>query len=343
MTLISGLVRRTEGDLRLATVVAVAVIVIVCLLPFAAYRAATGQWGPAAVDLALMAGVAAIAGFGWRRRDASTVAPVLALFVSIGCVAAGEIIGITSMFWTPAALLGNYLLLPRRPAMALSLAVVAGQALLYHDHLPGLLSAASFVVTSLMVLGAAHVAASLVDAQRLALEGQASRDPLTGVDNRRAMEQALTAITVADGAGTLALLDLDHFKRVNDLHGHDAGDAVLVRFAQIVRATVRRSDRFFRIGGEEFVLLLPEVDRAGTRRALEKVLGEVRAALRSPGGAVTVSIGAAERRPGETASQWLARADAALYEVKHHGRDGLAFARDPQTPADTWVAPPSRL
>ena len=342
MTLVSGLVRRTEGDLRLATVIAAAVIVDVSLLPFAVYRAAAGQWVQAAVDLLLMGGVTAIAAVGWRRRDVRVVAPVFALFATVACVAVGGVIGITSMFWTPAVLLGNYLLAPRRTALVLSVALIAGQVVFHHDHLPGPLSAASFVVTSLMVLLCSHIAATLVDTQRLALEGQASRDPLTGVDNRRALEQALTAITVADAHATLAILDLDHFKRINDEHGHDAGDAVLVRFAQLVRATVRQSDRLFRIGGEEFVLLLPSSDRAGARRALDKVVAEVRAALRSPDAPVTVSIGASERRPGETAAAWMARADAALYRVKRGGRDAVAFAQD-TSPAPDGPVPPSRL
>ena len=342
MTLVSALVRRSEGDLRLATVVAVAVIVDVSLLPFTVYRALQGQWLPALVDLLLRVVVTAIAAVGWHRRDARVVAPALATFATAACVAVGEVIGITSMFWTPAVLLGNYLLARRHTALVLSLALVGGQVLFHHEHLPSTLAAASFVVTSLMVLLCSHIAATLVETQRLALEGQASRDPLTGVDNRRALEQALTAITVADSHATLAILDLDHFKRVNDTHGHDAGDAVLVRFAQIVRATVRQSDRLFRLGGEEFVLLLPSSDRGGARRALEKVLAEVRAALRGPGGPVTVSIGATERRPGETAAAWLARADAALYDVKRGGRDAVAFAPDVPAGPETPV-PPSRL
>ena len=342
MTLVSSLVRRTEGDLRLATVIAVAVIVDVSLLPFAVYRAAVGQWLHALVDLLLVVGISAIAAVGWRRRDVRVWAPLLAAFASIGCVAAGDVIGITSMFWTPAVLVGNYLLAPHRLALMLSLGLIAGQAGLHHDNLPGALSATSFVVTSLMVLLGSHVAAALVDTQRRALQGQASRDPLTGVDNRRALEQALTAITVADSRATLALLDLDHFKRVNDDHGHDAGDAVLVRFAQLVRATTRQSDRFFRIGGEEFVLVLPGSDRTGARRALDKVLAEVRAALHSPGAPVTVSIGAAERRPGETAAAWMSRADAALYAVKRGGRDAAAFAPDAASTFEHPL-PPSRL
>ena len=344
MRWLDPLLERTKGDFRLASVLAVAAIVAMALLPFAAYRAAAGQWRAAAVDLGIVVAVVAIAAIGWQRRDVRTVGPVLAAFASLACIAVGDVIGLMSLFWTAPVLLGNYLMAPRRLALGLSLALIAGQALVHADHLPGALALASFVTTALMVMVCAHVAASFGETERVDLKDQATRDPLTDVDNRRAMEQALARITAADDCATLAVLDLDRFKRINDEHGHDAGDAVLVRFAQLVRATVRRSDRFFRMGGEEFVLLLPDCEQDGARRALEKVQAEVRAGLQGPGGPVTVSIGATVRRPGEPASAWLARADEAMYRVKREGRDGLAFAGATVLPAGTDAPPPiSRL
>lgn len=344
MNPLAPIVRYARGDVRLTALLAIATIVAIVLLPFAVYRVILGDWAAAVADSVLIAGVAGIAVYAARRGEAHVAGPVLAVFATAGCLAIAEPIGLTAIFWTAPVLLCNYLLAPVRLAVALSALLIGGQALLHHGELPGGLPVASFVMGSVMVTLAAHAAALAITTQRDTLKEQASSDALTGVGNRHALERCLADVTRADSAATLAILDLDHFKRVNDRHGHAAGDAVLVQFAQLLRATVRRSDRVYRSGGEEFELLLPEADDDGARCALHKVLGAVRAHLASPGGPVTVSIGAAVRVPGETVAAWRARADAALYAVKHGGRDGLQFAPPPMAAAPVAATvPPSRL
>ena len=117
------------------------------------------------------------------------------------------------------------------------------------------------------------------------------------------------------------MLDLDHFKQVNDRHGHQAGDAVLVRFAQVVEAATRRSDRLFRTGGEEFVLLLPgaEPDILGHVGAM--LVRTVAAEVRCGSDPVTVSVGITPLLPGDDAIRWLRRADRAMYRAKRDGRN----------------------
>ena len=157
----------------------------------------------------------------------------------------------------------------------------------------------------------------------------ASIDPLTGVFNRRSLRARLAAASTGP-VGVLSV-DVDHFKHVNDLYGHAAGDAVLVAVAQRLRAAVRGDDAVFRMGGEEFLVLLPELpddtalaDIAETvraRMAAEPVLadGEVLA--------VTVSVGAAraDAMPPEPETL-LAAADRALYAAKRSGRDRVRLA-----------------
>ena len=124
-----------------------------------------------------------------------------------------------------------------------------------------------------------------------------------------------------------ALLDLDHFKRVNDQHGHRSGDAVLKAFANTVRARLRASDAFGRTGGEEFGLVLPGTDLAGARWLLETIRREVEAiAVPSDSGQpvrVTVSAGVAMADQGAAlaADRLYGRADQALYEAKRAGRN----------------------
>ena len=164
------------------------------------------------------------------------------------------------------------------------------------------------------------------DAEQALLRDQALRDPLTGLWNRRALEErfAHERASAGDGSGSLAvvLLDLDHFKRINDRHGHAVGDAVLRDVGQELRAAVRAGDAVFRIGGEEFALLLPGLDAQQAQRRLAD-LHERFAGLR-PGGladAVTFSAGVASTlAQGWSLSALLAAADGALYDAKAAGR-----------------------
>ncbi len=159
----------------------------------------------------------------------------------------------------------------------------------------------------------------------------ALRDPLTGASNRRGMEGELAAYMAASRRNRtpLALLafDIDHFKRINDEFGHETGDQVLVQLAEIVRANTRGEDRFSRLGGEEFGLLLPVSDAGAARAAAEKLRLAVERDLRCRGRRVTISLGAAVHRPGESAADWMARADAAMYEAKRGGRNRTVLAQ----------------
>jgi diguanylate cyclase (GGDEF)-like protein len=164
-------------------------------------------------------------------------------------------------------------------------------------------------------------------ARAQSLEADTRRDPLTGLGNRRALDHQLPAVLKdAAAAGrpvSLAMLDLDHFKQINDRHGHLVGDRVLVAMAQLLRDCVRQADLIARIGGEEFLTVLPDADEARAREICERIRRQVAdhdwAAL-APGLAVTLSVGLASAPPyDETAL--AARADEALYRAKALGRN----------------------
>jgi diguanylate cyclase (GGDEF)-like protein len=162
-------------------------------------------------------------------------------------------------------------------------------------------------------------------------------DALTGVGNRRKLDQALVieASRVAREGGALSAImaDLDHFKRVNDDHGHATGDRVLAAFGALLRSMTRKTDVVARYGGEEFTVLLPHTrleHAAAKAEGLRKALAALR--FDPPGLAVTSSFGAAELMPGEAGDAMLARADRALYEAKAAGRDRVVCAYAPLPP-----------
>ena len=135
--------------------------------------------------------------------------------------------------------------------------------------------------------------------------------------------------TAASTPCSIALIDLDWFKRINDTYGHPTGDEVLRTFAITVFANIRGIDKFGRYGGEEFLLVLPDTPGEGAARILDRlraIIADLDWSAFSPGMQVTISAGVATLKPNETPDIILARADSALYAAKARGRNRIASA-----------------
>lgn len=176
-----------------------------------------------------------------------------------------------------------------------------------------------------------------------ALHEMAAHDPLTGLLNRRGLRDALDA-HFAHGAGTarLLLMDVDHFKHVNDRHGHQAGDAVLCAIAEVLRDAVRTGDLVCRMGGEEFAAVCMDADDAVTLQVAERIRNRIAstALLQAPGGEAvhcTVTLGISESFCDQRGlARAMQAADAALYRGKHAGRHRVEWAT-PGTEASSVV------
>ena len=181
----------------------------------------------------------------------------------------------------------------------------------------------------------AEVAQQLVEAQLRAI---ANTDGLTGAVNRRHLfEVGETEIARADRYArplTAAMIDVDHFKQINDTLGHAAGDDALRALVRVIRAELRQTDVVGRYGGEEFVVLLPETDGAAAAMTLERVRRQLAEVPLHETTRMTVSIGLAEHRGDERLEALLERADAAMYRAKAAGRDRLVVA-EPATRGDS--------
>jgi len=165
------------------------------------------------------------------------------------------------------------------------------------------------------------------------IEELAELDELTGSFNRRCimrmLDEEIARSTRSGLPCSVALIDLDHFKRVNDTYGHPIGDEVLRTFAITMFANIRNVDRFGRYGGEEFLLVLPDMPHDGGMRALDRlraIVANLDWSAFSPGMKVTLSAGVATLKPSETTDSFLARADRALYAAKAQGRNRIARA-----------------
>ncbi|MDR6673044.1 diguanylate cyclase [Xanthomonas sp. 1678] len=174
-----------------------------------------------------------------------------------------------------------------------------------------------------------------LEVARAALALKAVRDDLTGLLNRVGILDALAAQmqhSRSDGSAlAVAMIDLDHFKHVNDLHGHLVGDAVLARVGRRMNANLRGADLIGRYGGEELLAVLPGLAPPARTRlhALHQVVGATPFLTDAGMLEVTASIGVAWYRPGETVQQLLSRADDALYRAKHGGRNRVELHLDP--------------
>lgn len=326
---VKEIAHRLRNDFHLAVNTLMGSIALVGITPFALYRLYRGEWLALAMDLLIELCIVATVVYAWRSGNTRTSGLIQAFFNSASALIAALVLGTTGLFWLYCVFLSNFFIVSRSIAFSAAIIMLAG--LVYDGRLfPTTAYAASFIVTSLVVCLFAFAFAYRAELQRKQLEALASSDALTGVNNRRTLDEEISrAHKRFQQTGLeygLLLLDLDHFKRVNDNWGHEAGDAVLIDFVKIIEKSVRKTDLLFRYGGEEFLLLVSAVNRQSLQRIADNLCRQVEAQLRCHEQTVTVSIGGAAIRAAESTDDWLARADAALYRAKRSGRNRAEVA-----------------
>lgn len=320
---------RLQNDFPLAVITLVGGMALFVLGPFVVYRFATGAMLHGALNLLVVVAILAAVSYAWRTGNCRWPGLVLSTISVAATTATAMLPGAVGLHWFYAALMASFLLMRVGEASllimaALTVLVLHGGAFASTTHM------LTFVISALLVSLFASVFRWRADAQHRQLELLATLDPLTGCSNRRAMDRELLIAVKAHARARkpygLAMLDLDHFKAVNDKFGHEAGDQVLIEFTQMLRMHTRPGDRLFRFGGEEFVLLLPGVDAASLFAVCDKLRQVIAKSLNYGGHSVTLSIGAAALQPGEDWQSWLLRADQAMYAAKQAGRNQVHVA-----------------
>lgn len=157
------------------------------------------------------------------------------------------------------------------------------------------------------------------------MEELAITDTLTGISNRYAFNEALSKEIYKSHRHnvmfSLLMLDLDHFKDINDTYGHDIGDSILIKTTEIVKSCLREEDVFARVGGEEFMIILPQTDISTAFEIAERIRHRIESFSFDPDQSITLSIGVSTYHKGEDAVEVTKRADIALYEAKNRGRN----------------------
>lgn len=256
---------------------------------------------------------------------------------------------LTNLYWLPMGYGTAFIFLAMRPALLLSAAVYMATfgVVLWHlqagdmPHWPAYLSpmmsnlAVAQVIYVVVLLAVSRLRSDYHRSQVTVatMREVAATDPLTGLLNRRALADHLAVANALVRRGlqpmSVILMDVDHFKAINDQKGHAAGDQVLVSLSALLAAQLRGSDRVGRWGGEEFLLLAPATRLAAAHDLAERIRRAVEAAEWHGGWRVTASLGVAECHPDDSPDSLVQRADQALYAAKAAGRNCVREAGGP--------------
>lgn len=305
------------------------VVSVLGIVPFIVIRYLQENYTAAAIDAALVIGIIVLVTYAILSNKTRAVGVILAIFINSGVVAIVLVNGLYSFLWVYPVFASTFFLV--RPFEALTINLVAGAVLVAWSDIFNTIQLDSFIVTIVMLSLSAFVHASRGEKQFRLLERLNTVDALTGALNRRALTtdiQKILAISERSGIShLLVILDLDHFKAVNDKYGHAVGDQVLVQFVAIISENIRKYDQLYRFGGEEFILLASEIN--DPQAFINDLRTAIKNELKTPDGKeVTVSVGAATWVPGITADSWFKCADDALYRAKTGGRDCVRFSDD---------------
>lgn len=323
--LLDAVRQRMRADFRLGVYLVFGALSFLFLLPIAFVRLAQGQTLVAVLDFIIVAFMVVVVTYAWRKGNLERLGVVVAVFMSLaGCALAA--LSPAGIYWLYPIVMATAFMVSPQLSGLLCVAIIGW---LLFDGRAIAATGQPLAATAAMAVNCifAMVFAQRTSQRRVQLEQMTAIDPLTGAENRRALETALEVAIAGFRRDArpvaLALIDLDHFKNVNDRFGHDVGDVVLQDFVRLVQASVRRTDRLFRYGGEEFVLLMPATDELGLELAMSHLRTKIREGLSVQGESVTVSIGGAILAMGEKRESWIGRADDALYRAKENGRNRL--------------------
>ncbi len=237
--------------------------------------------------------------------------------------------GIIGSLWCFPSIVATYCMLSERRAWLANLIILSISLPMAVISLPPVHSL-RVVATLLSISVFSAILVRVIDQLNSKLQDQLIHDPLTGLLNRLTLKEKLEdAITRHDNDGicsALLAIDVDHFKRINDCHGHEAGDTALLKLSEVLGRNLREDDHAFRTGGEEFLVLLDGSNEQDAYQIAERLRRDVEVANIIAVEAVTVSIGATIHDGNENWTQWMKRADNALYEAKRLGRNRIAMS-----------------
>lgn len=300
------------------------ILAVCCFVPFFINDLIRGKYVLSAAILGFTI-VFAVNGYSiYRHRKSPIPYEVLLVPTTIAIALSITYQGYFGTYWCYPLLLFFYFILPRRTANVLGILLLIVISIIVFQII-GRDVTIRFTASLALLIVMANIIVSVLDNLHSRLLEQTIKDPLTGAFNRRHMESYLNdAVAQKQRYGTSAsvlLFDIDFFKRINDELGHAMGDKVLIDIVSLIIRRVRHTDKLFRIGGEEFLIFLPETNEENAVIVAEHLLTLISVAPLIKEWQITVSVGVSEIEPEESLDDWIKYADLALYEAKQSGRN----------------------
>ena len=303
------------------------------VLPFAIYRYLQGQYMIALVEVFAVCVIASIGFLVWKTRDTEHTSTGLSIIMVVGLVALNYLIGSSIFIWTYPIIMTVYFLNPAtRSALILIPTVIALFPLLYMEK--SAIELASSIVTVIITLIFSHLVSVKIRQQKERLQNLINYDGLTGALNRRSLDDRLESLqslyfrhkSRGTNISSVVLFDIDDFKNINDTRGHLEGDKILINLTKHIKKMIRKTDEFYRYGGEEFVVIVNGSNLFKAGELAEKIRATIEETELHRGLTVTASFGVAEIQSLEESQNWLARADKALYRAKRAGKNRVYLA-----------------
>jgi diguanylate cyclase (GGDEF)-like protein len=298
------------------------------ILPFGIFRIIQHSWFAATVDLTLVGGMTCVLLYVWHTGKIWFASLAVTIFYSIGMLVTVNLQGVGVVYWAYPTMIAGFFMLRPNVALSINLVSLAVIVAVLATRVPTL-TLFTIAVTILLINLFSYIFSQRTRQQHSELNLAAEIDHLTGVCNRRALERKLTSFLHLDKEDTqssMLLLDIDHFKQINDNYGHAAGDKVLVHLCELIRSRTRKSDEIFRYGGEEFIVIAAGASLRAASGMAENLRALIAATNIIDGCPITVSIGVASLESGESPESWLLRADRMLYNAKQTGRNKVCVA-----------------
>ncbi|WP_417551090.1 GGDEF domain-containing protein [Methylophaga sp.] len=314
-----------ESPIRVKIIVGVALVVFVLVMPFSIYNFFLQRYILGIGTLLIVFLMAINAWNCWHGRYYPLLilvglAPIIILFLGLAFYQQGVI----GLLWCYPSVISFYFMLPERYAWTANIVLLIMALPMSWLFLDAELASRA-TATLICVSAFAVIFVRVISIQQHELHDLAMTDSLTGLANRvqlhGSLEHAVQQYERHLAPMTLIELDLDNFKTINDTLGHDAGDDVLRGIGKLLQKRIRRSDKVFRLGGEEFLILLYETDSAQGLQLAEELRQTIEVMPLLPDRSVTASLGIATLQPNENWRDWMKRSDDNLYRAKKGGRN----------------------
>jgi diguanylate cyclase (GGDEF)-like protein len=299
------------------------------MIPLIFLRLRDDHWTLAFVEAVIVCIMLLLFVVVYMSRRTRTVGIFMALgFICVALMSA-LLLGVKELFWAFPALMVAFFMLDTRQATILTGGFVGCFLAIVWHQLPAIYLIK--ICLTLIVTVLLANAFSLTNRRQMdSLRRLAHVDPLTGAGNRRAQNIKLDAVNAMfqrnNSPVSLLIIDIDHFKAINDTYGHIRGDQLLVELCELLGRCTRASESLYRYGGEEFVLVAEHTALGSAMQLAQKLRSAIAQETLSSGIALTVSIGIAQLERKESREGWLGRADTALYRAKRNGRNQVVVA-----------------